>query len=181
MTEQKKSQGPSLATVAGSAVLMCAVLVGAAYWFRTDQDQTGAEQSPLAASTLQSLYARCPDGLSQEQVDGRTRLRCETQQHPAFIMEVVGEQDAIERASMLVLMGGTSNRTLDGILVGLEMFGLVAGAPPEEFLSKEYLDAVGTSKTSLAHQGRVYSTQAIAKVGLMFAVTLEGADAGRTN
>lgn len=179
--EQKKSQGPSLAAVAASAVLLCAVLVGAAYWLGDDGEPTPAEPSPLAASTFHTLYERCEGGPVQDVADGRARIRCSCRKHPAFMMEVRGEGEAIERANMLVPLRGTMNQLLDRMLVGLEMFGLVAGVSAERFLPKEYMDSIGTSPTSLVYQGRVYRTKPVANVGLVFSVTLEGAEPADTN
>ena len=84
--------------------------------------------------------------------------------------------DQIERASMLVPLKGTMNQLLDRMLVGLEMFGLVAGVSADRFLPKPYTDAIGTSETHLVYQGRVYRTQPVANLGLMFLVTLEEDD-----
>lgn len=179
--EPKKSQGPSRAAVAGSAVVVCAVLIGAAYWLRDVSPQATGEPSPLAASNLQTLYARCEGGLTQDVVDGRTRTRCETKAHPAFMMEVIGDGDQIESAKMLVPLQGTMNQLLDRMLVGLEMFGLVAGVRADLFLPKEYMDAIGTSKTSLVYQERVYTTQPVTNVGLVFSVTPVVADAEPAN
>lgn len=181
MTEGKKSQGPSLATVAASAVLLCAVLVAAAAWLRDDEKAATADPSPLAASTLQTFYDRCEGELSRELVDGRTRLRCETKEHPAFLLQVVLDGEQIESAKMLMPPDGSTNEQLDRILTGLEMFGLMAGVRPEDFLPKEYLDAVGTSKTGLVYQGRAYSTRTIPNVGMIFGVTPEPAGPAKTN
>lgn len=181
MTERKKSQGPSLAVVAASAVVLCAVLVGAAYWLRDDGQPATEEPTPLAASTLQSLYARCEDGPNQEVVDGRALTRCTCKTHPAFMMEVSGDGDEIESVSMLVPMGGTMNQLLDRMLVGLDMFGLVAGVRADLFLPKDYMESIGTSETSLVYQARVYSTQPIANVGLMFSVSPEDAESAGAN
>ena len=87
------------------------------------------------------------------------------------MMEVIGEGDDIERANMLVPLGGTMNQLLDRMLLGLEMFGLVAGVGADVFLPKEYMESIGTSETSLVYQGRLYITQPLAGVGLMFSVT----------
>lgn len=179
--EPKKSQGPSRATVAGSAVVICAVLIGASFWLRDDSPQATVEPSPLAASKLQTLYDRCEDGFSQDVVDGRTRTHCQTKAHPAFMMEVIGEGDQIESAKMLVPLRGSMNQLLDRMLVGLEMFGLVAGVRADRFLPKEYTDAIGTSTTSLVFQERVYTTQPVPNLGLMFSVTPVGADAEPAN
>jgi len=87
------------------------------------------------------------------------------------MMEVVGEGDEIERANMLVPLSGTMNQLLDRMLLGLEMFGLVAGVGADAFLPKEYMDSIGTRETRLVYQGRLYITQPLAEVGLMFSVT----------
>ncbi len=181
MTERKTSQGPSHATVAASALLVFAVLIGAAYWLGTEGEPTTAEPSALATSTLRALYERCEGGPSHDFFDGRSRARCNSRTHPAFMMEVIGDGEEIERANMLVPLGGTMSQVLDRMLVGLEMFGMVAGVRADLFLPKQYMDAIGTSKTSLVYQGRVYRTEPIPNVGLMFSVTQEGAEAGGTN
>ena len=174
MTERKKSQGPSHAVVGASALVFCAVLVGAAYWFRVDAGPAAVGTATLATSKLHSFYERCEGGPNRDVVDGRPRTRCASKAHPAFMLEVIEDGDQIERASMLVPLTGTMNQVLDRMLVGLEMFGLVAGVPPDRFLPKEYMDAMGTTETHLVYQGRVYLTQPVANVGLMFLVTPEG-------
>lgn len=179
--EPKKSQGPSVAALAGTAVLLCAVLVGAALWLRDDGKPTTADRTPFAASTLHPLYDRCEGEISQDVVDGRKRTRCNRTSHPAFILEVLGTGDGLEEAKMFVPLGGTMNKLLDRMLVGLEMFGLVAGVRADKFMPKEHTDAIGTSRTSLVYQGRVYTTQPIASVGLMFAVAPEDASRDRSN
>jgi hypothetical protein len=166
--QPEKSQGPSRAIVAGSAVVVCAVLIGAAYFLRDDRPE---QASPLTASSLGVILARCEEGPTQDVVDGRTRTRCSTETHPEFLIEVIGSGDEIDSAKMLVPMRGSTNDILDRILFGLEMFGAIAGTQPDAFLSKEYLDAIGTSKTSMVFQGRLYSTGPIPNVGLIFAVT----------
>lgn len=171
--EAKKSQGPGVAAIAGSAVLLCAVLVGAALWFRDDGGPGTADRGPIAASTLQPIYDRCESEISQDVVDGRTRTRCDRTSHPAFMLEVQGLGDEIDTAKMFMPLGGNMNELLDRMLVGLEMFGLVAGVRVDRFMPKEHTDAIGTSRTSLVYQGRVYTTDRIAAVGLVFAVTPE--------
>jgi len=166
--EPEKSQGPSRAVVAGSAVVVCAVLIGAAYFLRDDRQQ---QPSPVTASWLDAIIARCDEGPTHDIVDGRVRTRCSTDTHPAFLIEVIGSGDEIDSAKMLVPKRGSTNDILDRILFGLEMFGAIAGARPETFLSKEYLDAVGLSKTGVVFQGRLYSTGPIPEVGLILAVT----------
>jgi hypothetical protein len=179
--EAKKSQGPSVAAIAGSAVLVCAVLVGAALWLHDDGEPATADVGPVAASTLQPIYDRCESEISQDVVDGRARIRCDRKSHPAFILEVRGAGDEIDTAKMLMPVGGTMNEVLDRMLVGLEMFGLVAGVRVDQFMPKEHTDAIGTSRTSLVYQGRVYTTDRIPTVGLIFAVTPEESESARTN
>jgi len=171
MTERKKSGGPSHVVVGASALVICAVLVGAAYWLRDDGESTPVEPAPVPTSKLDALYARCDGGPSRDVVDGRPRVRCSSKAHPAFMMEVVGEGDEIARANMLVPMDGTMNQLLDRMLLGLEMFGLVAGVGADAFLPKEYMDSIGTSETRSVYQGRLYITQPLPDVGLMFSVT----------
>jgi hypothetical protein len=81
----------------------------------------------------------------------------------------------------MVPMSGTMNKVLERMLVGLEMFGLVAGVQPDVFLPKDYLDAIGTSETRFVYQGRLYMTQPIANVGLIFSVMPEPADSAAEN
>lgn len=171
MTDRKKSQGPSHVVLGASALVFCAVLVGAAYWLKVDAAPAAVEPPTLATSKLHSFYARCEGGPSHDVVDGRPRTRCSSKAHPAFMMEVVGEGDEIERANMLVPLSGTMNQLLDRMLLGLEMFGLVAGVGADAFLPKEYMDSIGTRETRLVYQGRLYITQPLAEVGLMFSVT----------
>jgi len=176
--QPKKSQGPSRATIAGSAVLVCAVLVGAAYFLRDDRQQ---QPSPVIAPWLDAIVARCEEGPTHDIIDGRVRTRCATETHPAFLIEVIGSGDETDSAKMLVPMRGSTNDILDRILFGLDMFGAIAGARPETFLSKEYLDAVGLSKTGVVFQGRLYSTGPIPEVGLILAVTPPDDDSASAN
>ena len=174
--EPKKSQRPGLATLAGGAVLVCVLLIGAAYFLRDDNTRATGEHSSPAASTLHEILARCEEEPTEDTIDGRTRTRCATKVHPAFMIDVISEGDDLVSAKMLTPMRGTMNQLLDRMLLGLEMFGAVAGAQADAFLPKEYLDAIGTSKTSLVFQGRAYTTEPIANVGLIFAVTPADAD-----
>jgi hypothetical protein len=166
--QPKKSQGPSRTTVAGSAVVVCAVLLSAAYFLREDSQ---AQAWPVTAPWLDAILARCEEGPTHDLVDGRVRTRCSAETHPAYLIEVIGSGDEIDSAKMLVPMRGSTNDILDRILFGLEMFGAIAGAKPESFLSKEYLDAIGLSNTGEVFEGRLYSTGPIPEVGLIFAVT----------
>jgi hypothetical protein len=87
--ESKKSQGPSLATVAGSAALLCVLLVAVSYFFRDDgQGATGGQSPPTApaASTLQPLLDRCEERSTEDAGEGRTRTRCTVKKHPAFMI-----------------------------------------------------------------------------------------------
>jgi hypothetical protein len=181
MTKRTKSQGPSHIVVGASALVFCAVLVGAAYWLRVEPQPAAAVTPTLAASRLQPLYERCDEDPSRDLLDGRPVIRCTCRAHPAFMMEVIEENGEIERASMLVPLRGTMNQLLDRMLVGLEMFGLVAGVSADRFLPKEYTDAIGTSETHLVYQGRVYQTRPVPSLGLVFLVTREGDDPAADN
>ena len=167
----KKSQGPSLAAVAGSAVLLCAVLVGSAYWLRDDTASAPVEARLPAASTLQSIVERCESDVERAPFGEGTRTRCTRKSHPAFMVEIVQQDGELEHATMMVPMGGDMNRLLDRMLVGLDLFGAVAGVRADHFLPKSYTDALGTSETELVYQGRSYRTKPIAGLGLVFSVT----------
>jgi hypothetical protein len=71
--ESKKSQGRSLATVAGSVVLLCAVLLGAAYFLENDAPPQPDPKASPATSSLHALLARCDEKPVEESVDGRTK------------------------------------------------------------------------------------------------------------
>ena len=181
MRKRTKSQGPSHLVVGASALVLCAVLVGAAYWLRVEPKPAAAVPSTLAASKLQPLYERCDEGPTRDLVDGRPVTRCTCKTHPAFMMEVIEEGGEIERASMLVPLRGTMNQLLDRMLVGLEMFGLVAGVSADRFLPKGYTDAIGTSETHMVYQGRVYQTRPVPSLGLVFLVMREDDDPAANN
>ena len=186
--EPKKSQGPSRAVVAGSAAFFCVLLVGAAFFSRdVSPDAVGEQATPAASetsgfvvtgapapSTLKPILDRCEEGFSEDAGDGRTRTRCTAKKHPAFMMELISEGDEVERASMLVPLRGTMSEVLERQQAGLDLFGLVAGAEADVFLPREFLDAMGTSETRFVFQGRMYVTQPIPKVGLIFLVVPEG-------
>jgi len=175
VTKSKKSQGPSPATVAGSALFLCVVLVGAAYFFRDESQQAGGEQSPPAASTLHTILSRCEEQSTEDADDGRTQTRCTAKKHPAFMIEVRSLGDEVEAVSMLVPMRGTTEQLFDRMGLGLELFSLMAGVEADAFLPKEYMDAIGSSETSLVFKGRAYNTLPIANVGLVFSVIPEDA------
>ena len=193
--EPKKSQGPSRAVIAGSAAFFCVLLVGAAYFFRDVSPDAVAEQVTPAASetsgfvvtgapapsTLKPILDRCEEGFSEDAGDGRTRTRCTAKKHPAFMMELISEGDEVERASMLVPLRGTMSQVLERQQVGLDLFGLVAGAETDVFLPREFLDAMGTSETSFVFEGRVYITQPMANAGLLFVVMPEPAGSAAEN
>ena len=188
--EQKKSQGSSRAMVAGSAAFFGVVLIGAAFFFRDEGlDTTGQQAGPAAsetsgfaaagaasASLLKPLLERCEEGGTGDAGGGRTRTRCIAKSHPAFMMELIGAGEQVERASMLVPMTGTMSEVLDRTQLGLDLFSLVAGAQADDFLPGDYLGAMGTSETSFVFEGRVYITQPMANAGLLFVVMPEPAD-----
>lgn len=176
--EPKKSQGPGLAKIAGSAVLLCIALVGAAYFLRDRSQPASGEQGSLATSRLQWILTRCEEAPIVDVVDGRERLRCSNKSHPAFMLEVVGKGEDIDSAGMMVPMRGSMNRLHERIQVGLEMFGLIAGVQGEVFLPRDYIDAIGMRETSFEFEGRSYITQPVANVGLLFIVRPGAGDAG---
>ncbi len=187
---ESKSQGPRLATVAVSAALVCVVLAGAAYLLRDDVAETGVEEpasatwtpeDAVAASILGPVVARCEEGSNEDIGSGRTKTRCTVKRHPAFMLEVIGQGDEVERASLMVPMAGDMNQLLDRMLVGLELFSLVAGTQADTFLPKEFLDAIGTGETRAVFQGRLYMTRPVAGVGLVFAVLPEPLDSADDN
>ena len=187
---ESKSQGPRLATVAASAALVCVVLVGIAYLLRDDVAETRVEEptsaawtpeDAVAASLLGPVVARCEEGSNEDIGSGRTKTRCAVKRHPAFMLEVIGQGDEVERASLLVPMAGDMNQLLDRMLVGLELFSLVAGTQVDAFLPKEFLDAIGTGETRAVFHGRLYMTRPIADVGLVFAVLPEPLDSADDN
>ena len=75
--------------------------------------------------------------------------------------------------SLLVPMSGTTSHLSERMQVGLQLFSLVAGRQADAFLPKDYLDAMGSSETSFVFEERVYITQPIEKVGLIFVVMPE--------
>ena len=175
--EPKKSQGPGLAKIAGSAVLVCLLLVGAAYLFKDRSQSASGEQGSLATSRLQSILTRCEDTPVVDLDDGRERLRCGNKSHPAFMIEVTGNAEDIYSAGMMVPMRGSVSELQERMQLGLEMFGLIAGVQAEVFLPRDYIDAIGTRETSFAFEGRSYVTQPVANVGLVFVVRPEAGDA----
>jgi len=185
--EPKKSQGPSLATVAGSAALLCAVLVGAAYFLGGNPEEVVSEQSAPAApaaptgsanpteSALESILAGCAERSTENIADGRTRVRCTAEESSAFLLEVIHQGDDIYSAKMLVPLATTTSEVIEWRRRGLEMFGAVAGTQPEAFLPPEFLDGIGARRTTFVFQGRQYTTLPIPNVGLAYGVTPEGA------
>ena len=176
--EPKKSQGPGLAKIAGSAVLLCLVLVGAAYLFKDRSQSASDEQGSLATSRLQWILARCEEAPIADIVDGRERLRCGNTSHPAFMLEVTGKGEDVYSAGMMVPMRGSVSELQERMQLGLELFGLIAGVQAEVFLPRDYIDAIGTREISFAFEGRSYVTQPVANVGLVFVVRPEAGDAG---
>ena len=186
--EPKKSQGLSLATVAGGAALLCAALVGTAYFLGGDGEEVSGEQSAPAApatpvgspasaeSALQMFLAGCEKPSIEEIADGRRRTRCTSEENPAFLLEVIEQGDAIYSAKMLVPLGVTTNEIINWRRRGLEMFGAMAGTQPQAFLPTEFLDAIGASRTVFVFEGRQYTTLPLPSVGVAFGVTPEGAE-----
>jgi hypothetical protein len=169
--EPAKSQRPSAAKVAGSAVLVCALLVGAAYFLHDDNQRFAGAPSPRPVTVLDSIVQRCEESPEKDEVDGRVRTRCGTSVRPSFTLEVIEENDAIYSAKVVVPMYGTSQQRSERIQLGLEMFGLVADTSADAFLPAEDLAAIGTRRTRAEFEGRAYTTGAVANVALIFAVT----------
>ena len=172
--ESKKSQGPSRAVLVSSAVVLCAVLVGAAYFLRDEGAPiVGAPSSP-AASALQPLFERCDGEPSVEVVDGLTRTTCTSRQHPAFMVYQDVNAEVIVRAGLMVPMHGQQGQLAERTLVGLQLFSLMAGEAADSFLPPETINEIGKRPTRVAREGLAYETQPVANVGLIFTVTLAG-------
>jgi hypothetical protein len=97
------------------------------------------------------------------------------------MIAITEEGGRFHSASMLVPTRGATRKVLERTRLGLEMFEAVAGTRADAFLPKEYLDAIGTRETRLAFEGRVYATQPVASVGLIFLVTPEPSEAASGN
>jgi hypothetical protein len=179
--ESKKSQGRFLRAIAVSIVLSCAALLGAAYFLEGDVVPQPEEKATSATSSLRAIVSRCDEKPVEETVDGRKQTRCTSRKHPAFMIAITEEGGRIHSASMLVPTRGGTSKVLERTLLGLEMFEAVAGARADAFLPKEYVDAIGTRDTRLAFEGRVYVTQPVASVGLIFLVTPERSEVSSGN
>ena len=179
--ELKKSQGPSRAVLVGSAVILCAVLVGAAYFLRDENARSTSGRSSPATSTLQPLFERCDGEPSVETVEGLTRTTCTSQKHPAFMVYTDANADVIERAGLMVPLRGREGRLAERTVVGLEMFSSIAGVPAETFLPPEVIADIGVRETRVVRDDLVYVTQPIANVGLVFSVNHAPADSNPQN
>jgi hypothetical protein len=179
--ESKKSQGRFLTAIAVSIVLSCAALFGVAYFLEDDAGPQPEEKATPATSSLRAMIARCDEKPIEETVDGRKQTRCTSSKHPAFMIAINEEGARIHSASMLVPTRGATSQVLERTLLGLEMFEAVAGTRADAFLPKEYVDAIGTRETRLAFEGRVYVTQPVANVGLIFLVTPERSEVSSGN
>ena len=168
--EPKKPQGPGRATLLVSAVVLCVVLIGAAYLMRDESMQVEVTASLPAASTLQPLFDRCGGEPSTEVVDGLTRTTCTSQSHPAFMVYQDANAEVIVRAGLMVPMYGKDQQYEERKLLGLELFSLVSGMPVETLLEPEVLADVGVAATRTVRDGLVYQTQPMANVGLVFTV-----------
>jgi len=164
-----------------SAVVLCAVLVCAAYFMRDESASiVGAAESP-AASTLQPLFERCEGEPSVEVVDGLTRTTCTSQTHPAFMVYQDANDSVIVRAGLMVPLYGREQDLAERKLVGLEMFTLMAGEPVDTFLPPAAMADIGVRATRVTRKGLAYSTQPIANVGLIFTVLPTAADSEADN
>ncbi len=161
---------PSHLTIAASALGFCAILVGAAYFLRDPQPAPAAALSPPNNPDIAALLERCDEPPAIELQDGRTRIRCTARSHPAFMIEMLSEGDAIYAASVLVPLRGAQEKLLERMLTGMQLFEAVAGAPAESFMPQDYMASIGAAETSVEYEGRSYSTQPIPGVGLLFVV-----------
>lgn len=169
--EPAKWQRPSAAKIGGSAVLVGAVLVGAAYFLHDDTQRLAGEPSPRPVAVLDEIMERCDAPPARDEIDGRMRLRCDGGPKPRFMLEIIEENGAIYSAKLATPMLGTSAQRSERIQLGLRMFGLMAGREPQAFLPPEDLAAIGTRRTRTVFEGRAYTTGTPANVVLVFAVT----------
>ncbi len=169
--EPAKWQRPSAAKVAGSAVLVCALLVGAAYFLHDDSQRFAGAPAPRSIDALGDILARCDEPPARETVDGRERHICESRADPSFTLEVVEEDGAIYSAKIAFSMHGDRMQQSRRKALGLEMFSMLAGAPTEAFIPAKDVIAIGTRRTRSEYEGRAYTTGTPANVALIFAVT----------
>ena len=175
----KQSKRPSHLTIAASALGICAILVGAAYFLRDPQPMPSQELRPPDNPGIAALLERCDEPPALELQDGRTRIRCTAKSHPAFMIELLSEGDDIYAASVLVPMRGAREKLLERMLTGVELFEAVAGTSAESFMPQDYMASIGTAETSIEFEGRSYSTQPIPGVGLIFVVRPSAAMSAR--
>jgi hypothetical protein len=168
--DTKKSQGPSRAVLAVSAVVLCALLIGAALFLRDENKAPKPAASSPAASTIQPLFDRCTGEPSNEVVDGLDRTTCTSQDHPAFMVYLDSHDGTVVRAGLMVPMYGREEDRIERNEVGLELFRLMAGAPAETFMAPDLLAQIGVTETRVERGGLVYQTRPMANVGLVFAV-----------
>lgn len=169
--EPAKWQRPSAAKVAGSAVLVCAVLVGAAYLLHDESQRFAGAPSPRTVAELDEIVGRCDAPMTRDRWEGRARMRCGSSAEPQFTLEIVEQSNVIHSAKLAMPMLGTAAQRSLRIQLGLQMFGLVAGAEPATFLPDEDIAAIGTRRTRSVFEGRAYTTGTPANVALVFAVT----------
>lgn len=171
--DAKKSQGPSRTVLVASAVVLCAVLVGAAYFLRDESKRAEPAASAPAASALKPLFDRCEGEPSVEIVDGLTRTTCTNQAHPAFMVYQDANEHVIVRAGLMVPMYGLETLYEERKLLGLELFTLMAGVPSETFIGPDVMSQIGVTTTRVIREGLVYQTQPMANIGLIYTVAPE--------
>lgn len=177
--DTKKSQGPSRAVLAASAVVLCTVLVIIAQFLRDEEQRPEPAASSPASSTIQPLFDRCTGEPSTEVVDGLDRRLCTSQDHPAFMVYLDSDAGQVVRTGLMVPMYGREELRIERNELGLELFRLMAGAPVDTFMSPELLAQIGVSDTRVEREGLVYQTRPMANVGLVFSVfptSLESSD-----
>ena len=176
--ESHQWQKPSSVKVAASALVVCAVLVGASYFLRDEGEAGVSTPSVPELPALQEILARCEEGPTVETVEAGVRTRCTARKHPAFMMELVSNGDQILAASVLVPTQGPAEQQMQRTAVGFQLFEAIAGVPASTFLPEDYMDFVGSRETSVVFKGRNYNTQPIEGVGLVFsALPVESAAA----
>lgn len=168
--EPKKSQGPSRGVLVASAIMICVVLLGAAYFMRDGSSRSESRREPPAISTLDPLWARCDDEPTVEMVEGLSRTTCTARTHPAFMMFADTDGDAIHKAGLMVPLRGRRGELAERTAVGLELFSLMAGEPADSFLPPELMADIGVRETHFERDGLLYVTQPMAEVGLVFSV-----------
>jgi len=176
-----KPPGPTRKVLIGSAVVLTAVLVGAAYFLGDFSSGTVDGPSPVA-STFQPLLERCDGEPANEPHEGGgVRTSCVSRAVPAFVFYAVAKDDALREAAIMVSLDGPEEALEARKLVGLELFSLAADAEAASFLPPEQLQQIGIANTRFVRDGMVYVTESVGEVGLVFSAATEQAWADRVD